>query len=109
MVLEYDYWTGSLNQVLETLTRSIGQYIRHYRKVKIGITSNPAKRAYQHNRSKMKWDFMVVKYETSSTNFIKQLERILIDHNWEYIQNEIGGGGGSLGPGKKYLYVLLKK
>ncbi len=88
MELEYDYWTGSLNLALKVLTRSNGQYIRHYRKVKIGITNNPEDRAYKHSRSSIKWDFMVVKYETSSTNFIRQLERILIDHNLEYIQNE---------------------
>ena len=50
MELENDYWTGGLNQVLESLNRSIGQYHRHYRKVKIGVTNNPERRKREHSR-----------------------------------------------------------
>lgn len=108
MDVEYDYWTGSINEVTESLIRSVGQYTRYYNKVKIGITNNPERRAREHQKSSLRWQKMVVKYKTSSVNFINRLEKILIDYHWDYIKNEIGGGGGPDGKGPYYLYVLLK-
>ncbi|MCG8573371.1 MAG: GIY-YIG nuclease family protein [Flavobacteriales bacterium] len=108
MDLEYDYWTGSLNDVKASLKRSVAQYIRNHKKVKIGITNNPERRKNQHAGSDEKWDKMIVKYQTFSINFIDQLEKLLIDEYWDYIQNEIGGGGGPKGDPPYYLYVLLK-
>lgn len=108
MNVSYDYWTGSINHVKESLIRSVGQYTRHYRKVKIGITNDPERRAKEHQRGSDKWDKMVVKYETSSVNFINQIERVLIEYHWGYIKNKVGGGGGPDGVGPYYLYVLLR-
>lgn len=108
MDLEYDYWTGSNNEVIESLIRSVGQYTRHYKSVKIGITHNPDRRSNEHARSTMRWKKMVVKYKTSSINFIKKTEQILIEYHWDFIKNEVGGGGGAEGEGPYYLYVLLK-
>ena len=93
MNVEYDYWTGSINEVTEYLIRSIGQYTRYYNKVKVGITNMPERRAREHQKSSLRWRKMVVKYKTSSVNFINRLEKILIDYHWYYIKNEIGGGG----------------
>ena len=109
MELIYSYWTGSYNDVLETLTRSIGQYNRHNKKVKIGVTNYPERRVGEHSRSKVKWDCMVVIYKTTSVNFVTKLEIIQIKNHWEKITNDINGGGGPVGDGKQYLYVLLKK
>jgi len=108
MELEYDYWTGSINEVKESLIRSVSQYIRHYRKVKIGITNNPERRKIQHQNGTMSWNKMTVKYKTTSLNYIKQLEKILVDYHWDYIKNKVGGGGGIHGEGPYYLYILIK-
>ena len=108
MELEYDYWTGSINEVTEALIRSVAQYTRYYREVKIGITNNPKRRMGEHQRSRKGWRKMVIKYKTSSVNFINRIERILIDYHWDYVKNEVWGGGGPDGKGPYYLYVLLK-
>ncbi|MEM6721804.1 MAG: GIY-YIG nuclease family protein [Bacteroidota bacterium] len=109
MEVEYYYWTGTFNTVLESLNRSIAQYIRHHKKVKIGITNDPVRRARQHTKTRHNWDYMKVKYKTSSVNYVNQLERLLIDNYMDYLTNEIRGGGGPKGEGYQYLYVLLKK
>ena len=109
MELHYDYWTGAFNTVLESLNRSLSQYIRHYSKVKIGITNNPVNRISGHKSGYVKWDFMVVKYKTTSTHYINKMEKHLIKNNYNCVENEIGGGGGPKGDGDQYLYVLLKK
>ena len=108
MELHEDYWTGNINDVIESLNRSIAQYIRNNKKVKIGITCNPQRRIKEHSSSKENWDRMIIKYKTSSVNYINQIEKILIDNHWDYITNEVAGGGGPNGNPPYYLYVLLK-
>lgn len=108
MDLEFDYWTGSLNEVTESLIRSVGQYTRNYKGVKVGITNNPKGRCSAHSRSNFRWKKMIIKYKTSSVNYINQIEKIIIEHHWDYIKNKVGGGGGPDGQGPYYLYVLLK-
>ena len=108
MNLKYDYWTGPINEVERSLISSIAQYIRHYNNVKIGRTNNPSRRFDDHGRSSIGWNIMVVKYKTTSANYINRLEKLLIDRYRPYLLNEIGGGGGPLGDGPYYLYVLLK-
>lgn len=108
MKLEVDYWTGNINDVIESLNRSIAQHIRNNTKVKIGITCDPERRYKEHSLSKENWDRMVVKYKTSSVNYINELEKKLIAHHWEYIKNEVAGGGGPNGTPPYYLYLLIK-
>ena len=108
MELEYDYWTGNFSTVKLSLIRSISQYTRHYDSVKIGITCHPARRKNEHRKGDLKWSKMIVKYETSSVNYINEMEKTLIDYHWEYIDNKAKGGGGPNGNQPYYLYLLLK-
>ena len=109
MEIKWDYWTGPMNTVVSSLNRSIGQYTSKNKRVKIGITNSPKRRMNEHVRGGIKWDYMIIKYETSSISFASKLESVLIDYHWDYIENEIGGGGGDYGKEKQYLYVLIKK
>lgn len=46
------------------------------------------------------------KYHTSYVNFINEMEKIIIDHHWEIITNEVSGGGGPNGKTPPYyLYI----
>jgi len=107
MKLEYNFWTGHIESVETSLKKSVAAYIRLGYSVKIGITNHPERRASQHSKD-AKWIKMVVKYKTNSISYINTMERILIDHHWFNIENEIGGGGGPNGKkGPYFLYVLL--
>ena len=47
--------------------------------------------------------------EISSVNSINEMEKIIIDHHWEIITNEVSGGGGPNGKTPPYyLYILIK-
>ncbi len=108
MELEFDYWTGNFSDVKRFLIRSISQYTRYHNNVKIGITCAPNRRKSQHKKGDSNWSKMVVKYQTSSVNYINEMEKILIEYNWEFIENEAKGGGGRNGNPPYYLYVLLR-
>ncbi|KIX21856.1 hypothetical protein SY27_04010 [Flavobacterium sp. 316] len=108
MILIYDHWTGSFNDVKASLIKSIAQYLRHYEGVKVGITSNPLNRFSKHNGSNKKWEKMIVKYETSSVKYINEMEKILINNFSDLLLNEVAGGGGPNGGSPYYLYVLIK-
>ena len=106
--VEYNYIGGHLNEVLESLNRTIGQYIRRHRTVKIGITGrNPQLRFNEHLKDR-KWSRMVVIYKTSSENYVRTLESWLVEQHWNDVYNDTGGGGGKITEeGDFYLYVLL--
>lgn len=110
MELIYDYWKGKPSEVNTSLKRSISQYTRYYSNVKIGITCRPKDRLRQHNKMNLDWEKMIIKYETSSINFINKIEKDHIDYQWEFVTNLRAGGGGPNGKtGPFFLYVLLKK
>lgn len=109
MELIYDYWKGNFDEVKEMLAKSIAQYVKTYQMIKIGITSNPNNRKYQHQADELGWKKMIVKYETNSVTNINKMEKVLIKNHWKYIANENEGGGGpNTNTGPYYLYVLLK-
>lgn len=107
--VEYWYVKGSPGNVLKTLNRSIGQYKRNYRTIKIGITGrNPQSRFDEHKRNK-KWDRMIVIYRTSSVNFANKIEEWLTLVHWpDLVNKKIGGGSELTKHGYNYTYILLK-
>ena len=110
MRLVYDYWVGNFSEINNVLKRSISQYTRHYKKVKIGITCHPERRLKEHFNSILRWNYMVIKYRTSSIKFINKMEENLIDYQRDYVINKNRGGGGPNGKkGPYFLYLLLKK
>ena len=109
MELEYDYWSGHLSDISLTLKKSINTYIQHYSTVKIGITCDPERRMSEHYRTDLGWEKMVVKYKTTSVNYINRIEKETIDYHRDDITNMISGGGGPNGNPPYYLYLLLKK
>jgi hypothetical protein len=109
MEIEYNYWTGNFNDVKTSLIRSVAQYNVHYSKIKIGITNDPPRRLIEHEKTKLGWKKMIIKYHTSSVNYINEMEKIIIAHHWDIVENEVNGGGGPNGKTPPYyLYVLLK-
>ncbi len=108
MELQHDYhYIGHLTQVRETLKRSVSQYIRYHNCVKIGITNNPERRKKEYAKSR-NWDKMVVLYSTTSLKYIREIERELIEYNWDYVHNLISGGGGDYSQPPYYLYVVIR-
>jgi hypothetical protein len=98
--------TGHILDVETKLIKSVYYFTGKYKRVKIGITNNPERRAQEHRKTG-KWKKMIVKYHTTSVDYINDIERIIIEHHWDYIENKIAGGGGPNGIGPYYLYFLV--
>lgn len=74
----YNYQTGRPNDVLSSVLRSISAYTRVDRATafKIGITCNPENRFRQAYADS--YDKMLVVYQSSSVNNVRDLERLLL-------------------------------
>lgn len=106
----YNLITGHPNQVIPSLNKSIGQYKRHYRFLKIGITGQTPDERFSQHKKDTNWDSMIVIYESSSENYCNLIEAFLVEQHNEFLVNSRTGGGSKLREeGKNYVYVLLKK
>lgn len=111
MPLEYDYWTGQLNEIIPTLHRAFGQYVKNVREFKVGLTTDPDNRWASHQADG--WGRMVVVYRTTSRDYAVSVEDDLILRGWsDHIDavswNEVrGGGGASWSAADYYIYLLL--
>jgi hypothetical protein len=104
--VEYKIISGAPGNVLPALVRSVGAFSRHYSDVKVGITGrNPQTRFSEHLRVK-EWDKMVVKYKTSSQNFVNKIEDYFIANNRK-LKNEWVGTSHLTESNTYFLYVLL--
>lgn len=104
----FDVVTGRPSEVLATLLRKLSAYTRRdrVRRFKIGITNDPHRRLSQAYSAE--FDEMIVLYQTSSIGFVSALEADLVEHNWEFTENVVAGGGGGVGDPPFFLYVVLR-
>lgn len=102
--------TGRVSDNLKkTFNRKIGQYIAGSNYIKIGITSRKPKERFEEHLKEINWKRMVVLYRTTSEDYVKELERFLIANHFDYLTNEVGGGGGDLSNGSScYLYIITR-
>lgn len=100
--------TGRPSEVVGPLRRRLSGYTRQdrVRRFKIGITNDPRTRFFKGYAND--YDEMIVLYESPSINSVSQVERELIDHNFDFARNRIAGGGGNYGQPPYYLYVVLR-
>ncbi len=105
MEIIYDIQGGWPNQVGSTMRRRVSGYTRGI-PFKIGITNAPQRRADEYDYNRLGYTQMLVIYETSSINHVRGLESNLIAHYGDDCDNSIGGGGGRVGVGPYYLYIV---
>lgn len=95
--------SGWPQAIVPYLRRSISQYRRSSSSLKIGITGGPHGRAKRYGSQ---YGEMILLYQTNSGRFVREIEAIMIDEYWEYCDNSIGGGGGSVSGPPYYLYLV---
>ena len=109
MEVEYLYYEGHPSNVISPLRRSIGQYHRNYRHVKISITAEPKRRFQEHLRKEKRycWECMVVKYSTSSIRYANKIEDTFIKDDKR--MRNIWTGMSHMTPNADlyYVYILL--
>lgn len=104
----YNYVTGRPNEIVSDVLRTISAYTRRDRvsAFKIGITNDPERRFREEYAD---WySKMAVVYSSSSRENIRQLERELVEHNWELADNIISGGGGRDSDPPYFMYVVMR-
>lgn len=106
-IVEYNFCTGRPTQVVTPVLRRISAYTRIDRVsyFKIGITNNPVQR---FKRAYSDYDKLIAVYRTSSINNVRDMEKLLINHNAELADNIRGGGAGNFGDPPYYLYVVVE-
>ncbi len=105
MQLTYKCISGQPSNVTASLSRSLSQFERYYSQVKIGITSNPERRANEH--AQQGWQRMVVKYKTSSLRNANTVEKYFINGR-EELKNKWTGFSPLSGHGPYYTYIIMK-
>lgn len=106
--VEYYYWTGQPSELLEYMHRSVGQFHRNYKYVKIGITGAPERRFREHveRGKRYKWERMVVIYRTRSARNANAVEDHFIEED-SRMRNIWTGYSHMCEEGPYYAYLLL--
>lgn len=107
--IEYSrsYYSGFPNKVIPLLRISISLFLRSYKRVKIGITSDPERRWKEHLRQDAEsWDRMVIKYRTKSVKNANLIEKFFIDAE-PALHNRWTGWSHMSEAEYYYVYILL--
>ncbi|MDD2899562.1 MAG: hypothetical protein PHI31_12720 [Desulfuromonadaceae bacterium] len=114
---DYEAFRGQLGAILKHLKAAVTRHFSNDDDVTwyyVGIASNGVAGCRNRWNQKYKPDGfnrMRAIYHTNSNDFVRQAERELIYHNWEDPKccNQVGGGGGRLGPPTYIVYVAYKQ
>ena len=100
--------TGRFDTVIPRIRRSVAWYAQQSSYFKIGITGDPEDRADRYEQDGDGYDEMVVLYEASSENYVRDAEFILVDDFWEHegCDNLASGGGGPVSGPPYFLYLV---
>ena len=96
--------TGHFESVATTLRQKFSQYRRHHKSFKIGISGDPNGRARSYQG---KYGRMDVLYKTTSRDYVKMMEFLMVDRYDTDTDNRTGGGGGPVAGPPYYLYIVL--
>ena len=106
--LEYYYETGWPDNIIETLNRSMGQYQRYYKYVKVGITSDPERRFGEHKRNRTcQWERQRGVYATKSITHAHLVEARIIANRKVLLVNKYKGTSNMCNSDYYYAYFLL--
>lgn len=108
MKLQHDYWTGHFENILVNFIKSISHYSINHSSIQLGITNNPERRLAEYIASKQGWKRMVVKYETTSVNFINIIEEKLTNYHWKFTSNIKGNVSEAHKTPPYYVYIIIK-
>lgn len=77
------------------------------KKLKIGITCEPKKRAQKYES--LGYNEMHLLYRTTSRDHVRNMEKYLIERFSIFCDNSISGGGGDFGLPPYYTYIVVTK
>jgi len=105
---ELSYCTGNMYEVVLSLDRSLKMFMRSYKEIKVDITGRSPQVRFKEHLMSRDWDRMVVKYKSSSQNYVNQIEDFFVEKHPE-LKNEWIGQSMLTEKGHNYLYFLLAK
>jgi predicted GIY-YIG superfamily endonuclease len=116
--VKWYYSTGHYPSVANSLKRALGQYAKQsafQRHIKIGRTNDPERRWKEHQAERKRdndsWQKMIVIYASSSSKYIRQAEKELIDYalsaGYEAAVWNDAKGTDKPRPTTNYVYILL--
>ena len=103
-------FVGGYQQAATQVKQSVSALVRPEDIFYVGITSggvDGCRSRWNQKYKLMGFDQMAMVYESSSPNFVRQLERSLVDFYKEVIMNPIGGGGGGQAEDKPPYVVYV--
>ena len=111
MEIEYNYEYGTLRDCERSVKQKLNGYMRYYREIYVGATSNVDARARQHQQRG--FQKMVVLFGCDHPGSAESMERKLIEHAAESnfrieLWNQTPGGEGLVeGAGPYWVYILV--
>ena len=107
-------YSGGYQQAETPVKQSVSALVKPQDIFYIGITSGSEERCrsgcqkrWDQKYKLMGFDQMAIVYQSTSQNFVIELEKILVDFYGEVIMNPIGGGGGKQAENNQFYVVYV--